>query len=178
MYGMHDALMMPDRWRASPALLLLAMASGTCQAQDTGWSGRHDTDLNHTEFVLSPFTYHFSGREGHTNVLLVGASRVDVDGSLTGASLFRNSFGQPSAYAFVGHEYLEPWGIRSFYYAWTAGLIYGYKGEHKDEIKPNLAGFAPGLIPRLGYQVNRNVSVEVATLGFAALMFNLSFKVK
>ncbi len=156
----------------------MAMASGACQAQDTGWSGRQDTDLSHTEFVLSPFTYHFSGREGHTNVFLVGASRVDADGSLAGASLFRNSFGQPSAYAFVGREYQEPWGIRSFYYAWTAGLIYGYKGEHKDEIKPNVAGFAPGLIPRLGYQLNPDVSLEVATLGFAALMFNVSFKVK
>lgn len=175
---MHDVLMMPDGWTRSAAAWLVALTCGTCYAQDTGWSGRHDVDLSHTEFVLSPFTYHFSGREGHANVFLVGASRVDADGGLVGASLFRNSFGQPSAYVFVGHEYLEPWGIKSFYYAWTAGLIYGYKGEHKDEIQPHVAGFAPGLIPRLGYQVNRNVSLEVATLGFAALMFNLNFKVK
>ena len=175
---MHDALMMPDRWRAGAALLLTALAGGTCQAQDIGWSGRQDTDLSHTEIVLSPFTYHYSGREGHANVLLVGASRVDAHGSLAGASLFRNSFGQPSAYAFVGHEYQEPWGIRRFYYAWTAGVIYGYKGEHKDEIKPNVVGFAPGVIPRLGYQLHPDVSLEVATLGFAALMFNVSFKAK
>ena len=179
---MHDAHMMLHGSEGSVtkkvAALLLALAAGASQAQDAGWNGRHDVDLSHTEFVLSPFTYHFSGREGHTNVFLLGASRVEADGSLAGASLFRNSFGQPSAYAFIGHEYLEPWGVSHFYYAWTAGVIYGYKGEHKDEIKPNLAGFAPGLIPRLGYQMNREVSFEVATLGFAALMFNVNFKLK
>ena len=175
---MHDALMMPDAARRGVTALLMALATFACRAQDLGWDGRQDRDLSRTEFVLSPFTYHFSGREGHTNVFLLGASRVDTEGWLAGASLFRNSFGQPSAYAFVGHEYVEPWGLRSFYYAWTAGLIYGYKGEHKDEIKPNLAGFSPGLIPRVGYQMTPNASFEVASLGFAALMFNLNFKIK
>ena len=50
--------------------------------------------------------------------------------------------------------------------------IYGHKGERKDEIKRNLAGFAPG------FQMSREVPLAVITLGFAALMFNLNFKLK
>ena len=175
---MHGTRMMPDVVRRGMTAAIMATAACSCAAQSVGWDGRHDLDLHRTEFVVSPFTHHFSGEEEHSYVWLVGASSVAADGWSYGASLFSNSFGQPSAYAFIGHEYIEPWGLRSVYYAWTAGLIYGYKGEHKDEIKPNLAGFSPGLIPRVGYQMTPNASFEVASLGFAALMFNLNFKIK
>lgn len=166
--------MMPEmELRRLAAVFVAALVAGSCQAQEVGWAGR---DINHskTELIVSPYTYHFSGTKGHSYVVLAGAAAVQPSGYLYGGALFNNSFGQPSAYVFVGQEFVEPWNLRNFYYTMTVGLIYGYKGAHKDEIKPNVAGFSPGVVPRLGYRLTPHLAVEAATLGFAAVMFNLN----
>lgn len=137
---MHTGMMPEMELRRLAAVFVAALVAGSCQAQEVGWAGR---DINHskTELIVSPYTYHFSGTKGHSYVVLAGAAAVQPSGYLYGGALFNNSFGQPSAYVFVGQEFVEPWNLRNFYYTMTVGLIYGYKGAHKDEIKPNVAWF-------------------------------------
>jgi hypothetical protein len=68
--------------------------------------------------------------------------------------VFSNSFGQPSAYAFAGQRYLDPFGFENWYLQWTAGLLYGYVGEYEDKVPLNYKGFSPGIRtqPRLPLQ--------------------------
>ena len=94
-----------------------------------------------------------------------------------GVSLFRNSFGQPSAYAFVGKSW--PGIVSSypkFYASVTAGVMYGYVGKYKNKVPLNVGGFSPALIPAVGYQLTPRSSLEVQILGTAAFMVGTNWR--
>ncbi|NIT62327.1 MAG: ABC transporter ATP-binding protein, partial [Gammaproteobacteria bacterium] len=52
----------------------------------------------------------------------------------------------------------------------SAGIIYGYRGKYKDKVPLNVGGFAPVVIPSVGYRLNDRFSLEVQFLGTAAFM--------
>ena len=89
-----------------------------------------------------------------------------------GLALFRNSFGQPSAYAYVGKQWSGLMGNPQLFAKVSAGLIYGYKGKYQHKIPFNDYGIAPAIIPAVGYAFNREDSVQVMVLGTAGLLFS------
>lgn len=124
--------------------------------------------------MLSAYTYHFNPKPTHKRVLMAGVEREHANAKLDGVVLFSNSFGQPSIYVYpFGGVYKSIFGVDHLSFKWTAGLIYGYKGEFKDEIA-NLGGFAPVVVPAIAYGFKQGWSAQVNLLGAAAVQFQLN----
>lgn len=127
----------------------------------------------------SPYTYHWSdeNKKDHRQVYALSISRQLPNNRFCGASLFRNSFGQPSAYAFTGWHW--PNLLRSHpevYATLSAGIVYGYVGEFKDKVPLNVGGFSPVAIPTVGYRLTPQLAVEIQILGTAAVMFGANWR--
>ncbi|MDO9439033.1 hypothetical protein [Hydrogenophaga sp.] len=129
------------------------------------------------EGFFSPYTHHWSHDEEHKPVFAVSVSRLLPNDRRCGISLFRNSFGQPSAYAFVGKSW--PGILSSYpnvYASVTAGIMYGYVGKYKNKVPANVGGFSPAIIPAIGYQLSPRSSLEIQILGTAAFMVGTNWR--
>jgi hypothetical protein len=124
--------------------------------------------------MFSPYTHHFTPKPSHRHVYVLGVEREDANEKLDGIVLFRNSFGQPSIYVYpFGGVYKSVLGVNKLSFKWTAGLIYGYKGEFKNEVA-NLGGLAPVIIPALAYELQPGWSLQLNLLGKAAAQIQLN----
>ncbi len=124
--------------------------------------------------MASPFSFHYSRDEAHRPVRMIGLERQRADGYVWGGTYFSNSFGQPSAYVYGGQR-LDNWSEHPQLFAqWTAGVLYGYKGEYKDKVPFNHGGFSPGLVLSVGWQFTPLYSAQFNVLGNSALMFQVS----
>jgi hypothetical protein len=85
--------------------------------------------------------------------------------------LFRNSFGQPAAYGYVGQRWDGIAGQPKLFAKVSAGFIYGYKGKYQHKIPFNDYGIAPAIIPSIGYDFEKNASVQAMLLGTAGVLF-------
>jgi hypothetical protein len=129
-----------------------------------------------TSLMLSPYTYHFTPKPTHRPVILLGLEREYPNAKLDGVALFKNSFGQPSIYVYpFGGVYKDIFGVNQLQFKWTAGLVYGYRGEFKNEVA-NVGGFAPVAIIAMGYEFKPGWVAQVNTLGKAAAQFQLNVK--
>ena len=61
-----------------------------------------------------------------------------------------------------------------WYVKLTGGLLYGYKEPYENKVPYNHNGYAPGLVPALGYKWDR-WSTQVSLLGNAALMISVGY---
>ena len=100
--------------------------------------------------------------------------RQRPDDWLAGFSLFRKSFGQPSAYAYVGKRFNRLWDVEPLFFQASAGVLYGYAGKYKNKVALNVAGFAPGGLVGLGWKFNDQSAATLHLLGDAAVMLQLS----
>lgn len=125
----------------------------------------------------SLLTVHFHYDEDHQQAILLDGSYYFRERWLegqwfVGISLFTNSFGQFSQYLYGGLKW-RPWAEHPpFYVKLSAGVVHGYSGEYQDKIPFNSSGFAPGIIPSVGYCWNRYCS-EFILLGFNAALFTV-----
>ena len=108
----------------------------------------------------------------------MGFERQRSDDWLAGASYFRNSFGQPSAYLYVGKRFPALFGMEQLHGQATGGLMYGYRGKYEDKVPFNNNGFSPGATVSLGWQFNKNWALTAHALGDAAIMFQLSYDLR
>ena len=125
----------------------------------------------HLSLIVSPYAYHWSDSEAHRNVYLVGLETRRDDGRLLGLDLFRNSFGQPSAYAYYGKEWDNAFNHPELFFKLSGGVIYGYKGKYANKIPFNHHGFGLVVIPAAGWKFDSSNAVQVGMLGSAALIF-------
>jgi hypothetical protein len=132
----------------------------------------------HWRLVASPFSYHFHYSPDHRYVWALGAERQRDDNWLLGAAYFSNSFGQPSAYLYVGKRWPGLFGLPQFYAQVTGGLMYGYRGQYQHKVPLNYNGFSPGVLPTLGWQLDRRASVSVHLLGNAGFMVQLGYELR
>lgn len=123
------------------------------------------------ELFYSPYTHHWTYSPEHRTVHALSLSRRLENGRFCGFSLFSNSFGQPSAYAFVGKEWdgLLP-SVPQLRLGVSAGVIYGYVGQYKDKVPLNVGGFAPVVIPSISWRLTDQAALQVQLLGTAAVM--------
>lgn len=129
---------------------------------------------DHLRLIASPYTLHFSPSDRHRPVWTIGMEKQYADGDLLGAAYFSNSFGQDSLSVYRGEQYRNWSRYEKLYFQWTAGLMYGYKGEFQDEVPLNFRGFSPVAVASLGWQLTPRYAAQVNLLGFAALMFQVS----
>jgi hypothetical protein len=135
----------------------------------TGWS----TDST-WRLVGSPYTYHFSRDPDHKHVYMLGLVRQRADGFIVGGTAFRNSFGQPSTYVYIGQRFDQLGGIEPLFGELSGGVLYGYKPPYDHKVPLNYHGFSPGLVPSLGWKFTPMVSAQLNFLGNSALMFQFS----
>jgi len=160
----------PAASAAGPGMLVSAWNSATdLQA----WHGAGLWRWN-----LSPFSIHFRHSAEHKTVWAFGAERQRPDGWLAGASYFRNSFGQPSAYLYVGKRFPSLFGHAQLYGQASAGLLYGYRGKFQNKVPLNVNGFSPGALVGVGWQFNKTSSATLHMLGDAGLMLQLSYDLR
>ncbi len=126
------------------------------------------------DLTLSPYTLHWSDNPDHKPVVLVALDRHLKGGRFCGLALFSNSFGQESAYFYVGQQWNELFGSPKLFTKLSAGFLYGYRDQYKDKIPYNKYGLAPVIIPSLGYAITPQDSAQVYLLGTAGLLFAYS----
>lgn len=92
-----------------------------------------------------------------------------------GLATFRNSYSQRSVYGYIGGRYRMTHGsIVNTYIKLTAGLMHGYRGEHRDRIPLNQLGVAPVVLPAAGLEFGR-AHVELVFFGNRGLMLTTGF---
>ena len=165
--------------------LIVAYSAGMARAQSApaGPAAAAATDTKPADIKdaspalslsLGSYTHHFNPKPTHRKVYLVGVGREYANGKLDGIVLFTNSFGQPSVYLYPwGGIYKSILGVDQLAFKWTGGLIYGYRGEFKNEVA-NVGGLAPVIIVGLNYTFKPGWSAQVNMLGKAAAQFHLN----
>ncbi len=152
------------------------LAPTTTLAQSKSWFSAPDfSGESHWRFVVSPYSLHWNYSEEHKSVYALGLERQNTTGWLYGGSYFRNSFGQPSGYVYLGKRYDNIWPDQPLFFQWSAGMLYGYRGKYEDKVPLNNNGFSPGALLSVGWQFNRQMSMQLNALGDAGLMVQLSY---
>jgi hypothetical protein len=124
---------------------------------------------------LSPFSHHFRYSAEHRYVWALAVERQSADDWLAGASFFRNSFGQPSGYFYVGKRFPALFDQPQLFGQLSAGVLYGYRGKFKNKVPLNVNGFAPGALISMGWQYDKHSSVTLHMLGDAGIMMQLAY---
>lgn len=164
----------------------LALSGLAMAAQASPWqrvcpgieaTAENSPDEQSLEVFVSPYTHHWTDSEEHRPVKAVSISRLLPNTRFCGFSLFTNSFGQPSAYAFTGKYWPRPFeSAPGVYLSVSGGIMYGYVGRFKNKVPLNVGGFSPVIIPAVGFRLNNRSALEVQVLGTAALMFGATWR--
>ena len=123
-------------------------------------------------------TVHFSSDPEHDNTqaLVYGEWRLPqrwLEGQvLVGAAVFDNSFGQSSQFVFGGLLWRPVESVPEFYVKVAAGVLHGYSGEFQNKIPYNNSGFAPGIVPAVGYCYRRFCG-EMILFGTAGILWTV-----
>jgi hypothetical protein len=129
------------------------------------------------ELFISNFTQHWSPSDEHQRVLAMSLQQQLAKRRFCGFSLFINSFGQPSAYVYMGKSWsgFIPSAPKVFA-SLSAGVLYGYVSPYQNKVPMNLGGFSPALVPTLGYQLTPQLAIQTQWLGLAAVMLGASWR--
>jgi hypothetical protein len=122
------------------------------------------TSLNNTHFNYDPAHVKYPK-------LVYGEYHLS-DQWLVGAAAFDNSFGQASQAVFGGWRYRPLPELQPLYLKVVGGIVHGYRGQYRDKIPFNHSGFAPAIIPSVGYCISR-VCSEVVVIGGAGLLLTV-----
>jgi hypothetical protein len=143
--------------------------AGGSDTRDDGaagsWFGSEWTEVRLHTSVL---THHFDPDPNHVDDQhLIGIEAHRDNDWLVGFAWFRNSFGQPSQYAFIGRQG-DILGSPHWYWKLSGGLLHGYDGAYQDKIPLNDLGIAPAILPAVGFRYGP--LVLEASLGGAAVV--------
>jgi hypothetical protein len=127
------------------------------------------TDRIYLETSLNNTHFHYDPAHSRYPKLVYGEYHLS-DRWLVGAAAFDNSFGQASQALFGGWRYRPLPDLQPLYLKVVGGIVHGYRGQYRDKIPLNHSGFAPAIIPSIGYCVSR-VCSEVVVIGGAGLLF-------
>jgi hypothetical protein len=140
-----------------------------------------DASAENNFFVqTSVYTHHFFPspvHENHNRLVNLEWQTRDytqwgADRTLFGLAVFKNSFGQPSEYAYVGQR----WDVHeSVYLKLTAGLLHGYKDPYQNKIPLNHYGVAPVIVPAIGLRY-KQATLETIFLSNRAVMLAIGFQ--
>ncbi len=106
--------------------------------------------------------------------VLGGLEAAHDDRHLFGVSLFNNSYGQFCQYYYYGYKFPLTYISESLHLKVTGGLIYGYVDESEDKLALSTDGWAPVIIPSLGWKRDR-LGFDIAVLGDAGIMFLVGY---
>lgn len=158
-------------------LMIGCSVASVSHAQTSAWTDGFSLELKQGDrlsLMYSPFTHHYSPSDEHRYVWMVGLERERTDGRFSGITYFSNSFGQPSTYIFPwGHSYRNLGGVPGLFAKWSGGLLYGYVDPYKNKVPLNFHGFAPAIIPSVGFERN-GYGAQLNFLAAAGLMLQFN----
>ena len=127
-------------------------------------------------YLQAGYTVHFSDSDDYAGTpALGGIEAYHDDRHMLGLALFNNSFNQFSQYFYYGYKWRLPAISESAHFKLTGGLIQGYTGEFEDKIALNHNGWAPAIIPSLGWKRDR-LGFDVALLGNNGVMLLVGYE--
>lgn len=164
----------PPKFTLLLSALALSLAASSAQAAE---GDPATADAGAWRLQLGPYTHHFRFSEDHKQVVALGMEHESPNRTLYGLTAFTNSFGQPSAYLYCGWLYNNIFNLsESLYFKLTVGVLYGYVEPYEDKVPLNYKGFSPGVIPSIGWHLDKSWSVQLNVLGNAAVMVMLNKK--
>ena len=93
-----------------------------------------------------------------------------------GFSVFNNSYGQFTQYAYLGKSFYPSDRYPGFRVKLTAGVAHGYGGEHHKTLPIRWGdSWGLGIIPGIGYQWDA-LGVDVAVLSASGLLFLVGYE--
>ena len=120
---------------------------------------------------------HFRNKDEYEGPPLFGGIEYHKENRrIIGFSIFNNSFGDFSQYAYVGKAY-HPWQkYPAFRIKLTIGIVHGYQDEYH-KILPIRWGdaFGIGVVPTIGYQSDR-LGVDLGVLSASGLMLLVGYQ--
>ena len=159
--------------RIAPALFVIGFLTANVHAQTaTPTDAAPSGDI--WRVMGSAYTFHFSRNPNHRHVYMLGLEKQDAEKIIVGGTAFTNSFGQPSAYLYIGQRFDNLTRYDPLFVQVTAGLLYGYKPPYDKKVPLNYKGFSPGAVLSVGWQFTPVYSAQVNLLGNSALMFQVS----
>ncbi len=126
------------------------------------------TDRFYLETSLYTRHFHYDAAHDNHQNLILGEWNI-TEQWLVGASVFDNSFGQASQYVYGGYRFRPFESLQPLYFKLSAGVVHGYSGQYQDKIPMNSSGFAPVIVPSVGYCINRYCS-ELVIFGTAGAL--------
>jgi hypothetical protein len=141
------------------------------------WSAPEPWRTDRFYFETSVYTHHWSYSPQHDNNqnLILGEWNI-TEQWLAGASFFNNSFGQPSEFVYGGYRFRPFEQAPQLYFKVAAGILHGYSGEFQNKIPLNSSGFAPAIVPSVGYCISRFCS-ELVIFGTAGVLLTVGVTV-
>lgn len=149
----------------------LPEAAAPAPLPDAPWR----TDRIYLQTSLSNLHFHYDPAHVKYPKLVYGEYRLS-DQWLAGAAAFDNSFGQSTQAVFGGWRYRPLPELQPLYLKVLGGVIHGYRGQYRDKIPFNHSGFAPVVIPSVGYCFSR-VCSEVVIVGGAGLLLTVGVSI-
>ena len=95
---------------------------------------------------------------------------------VVGLSVFNNSFGEFTQYAYLGKSFYPSDRYPGFRIKLTAGVAHGYSGEHH-KLLPIRWGdsWGIGIVPTIGYQWDA-LGVDIGVLSASGLLFLVGYE--
>ena len=173
---------------AALAVLCTLAPAAHAQAADAPASEKPSA-LSGWMFGYAPFDWHFSDakkendwepdQQKHAYVWLVQAEKELDERHIAGFAYFKNSFGQPSQYAYYGWRFRPFDSMPGLFFKLTGGVIHGYKFPYNKKIPfNNKHGWGLTAIPAVGYDFNKNWGGQINVLGNAGVMFQLNYTMR
>jgi len=143
-----------------------------------GWDAPEPwrTDRYYLQTSVASVHFHPDSEHDNSQALANAEWRLDkrwlAGQVLVGAATFDNSYGQATWYAYGGLLWRPVENVQPLYLKLTAGVIHGYRGEYQDKIPFNNSGYAPAILPAVGYCYSRFCS-ELVVFGAAGMMLTV-----
>ncbi|MCU7834887.1 MAG: hypothetical protein KZQ83_06475 [gamma proteobacterium symbiont of Taylorina sp.] len=155
-------------------LILLSSVSLTAHAES---DKEIEKLLTKTVYIQGGAYNHFSDDDDYKgDPLFISAEIIQSNQWLYGLGLFNNSFDQFSQYLYGGYIFKFDGALKNIHVKLTAGIIHGYKDEFEDKLPYNSSGYAPAIIPSVGWKKDK-LGFDVILLGNAGLLFTLGYDV-
>ena len=122
----------------------------------------------------SLYTYHYSQDSAHRDVYMLGIEKQFPHRFILGGAIFRNSFGQPTAFVYAAKRLNGFTDMEQIFAQVSAGVLYGYRGMYSHKVPLNYSGFSPGAVLSVGWQFTPMWSAQLNLLGNSAVMFQVS----
>ncbi|WP_300321312.1 hypothetical protein [Accumulibacter sp.] len=161
-----------------PAALAQGAAASATPSVPPGWDAPEPwrTDRFYLQTSVASVHFHPDSEHDNSQSLVNPEWRLDkrwlAGQVLVGAATFENSYSQASWYAYGGLLWRPVDSVQPFYLKLTAGVLHGYRGQYQDKIPFNNSGYAPAILPAMGYCYNRFCS-ELVLFGAAGMMLTV-----